>query len=262
MAVVAVTLGSLVWILGQRGDAEAAPAPSPDPSLAAFLASDTELAPVEPEPAGDGLALGVQIDLTLDDLDGWWAGIAASHGVVWWPIAGVAPYLPSSGRVPPCPGGSEDPEFFRDQAFYCPVGDVVAWDAEGLFPDLYETHAPFAVSVALAHEMAHAAQLRFGVDATTRTLELQADCLAGAWAASLDDGAPLAAGHDDFLDDAEAFFDRIGDPILRSFADDVAHGSGPIRTRAYADGLARGAPACLDYHHGLPVHLRDEPTLG
>ncbi len=57
----------------------------------------------------------------------------------------------------------------------------MAWDAEGLLPDLQSRFGDFAIPVVLAHEWGHAVQGRSNFAARTVTKELQADCFAGAW---------------------------------------------------------------------------------
>jgi hypothetical protein len=57
----------------------------------------------------------------------------------------------------------------------------VAWDAEGLLPDLLSRFGDFVIPVVLAHEWGHAVQGRSNFAARTVTKELQADCFAGAW---------------------------------------------------------------------------------
>jgi predicted metalloprotease len=94
--------------------------------------------------------------------------------------------MPSSGEAPPC---AADAAEVSGNAFYCPSKDVIAWDAEGLLPELRENFGDFAIPVVLAHEYAHAVQGRSNFTARTVTRELQADCFASAWSKhAQDDG--------------------------------------------------------------------------
>jgi Putative neutral zinc metallopeptidase len=230
-----------------------------DPELAGFLDADLDLVPVVPEPDRGEPTLRATIDAATASLDAFWTASAPVAALdEWRPIAAYVPYVASTGRIPFCGGGPRTVEYFVDQAFYCPQGDFVAWDAESLFPDVYERFEPFSVGVVLAHEMGHAVQARLHVTAGQRVLELQADCFAGAWAERVGDDPVLGPARESFLLELEAFFDHIGDPLGVTLSDDIAHGSGPIRARAFRDGMRRGLPACLDYERRLPLELQQE----
>ncbi len=87
-----------------------------------------------------------------------------------------------------------------DAAFYCPADDTIyisqrfaseLWDgvAQGL-PGTGRAAGDFGVAYVVAHEYAHNLQAEFGIfdqvrGSTARPLELQADCLAGAWGNSV-----------------------------------------------------------------------------
>jgi predicted metalloprotease len=84
---------------------------------------------------------------------------------------------PSSDPLPPCASDASD---VAGNAFYCSTKDVVAWDAEGLLPELKDKFGDFVIPVVMAHEWGHAVQARSNFTARTVTKELQADCFAGA----------------------------------------------------------------------------------
>jgi hypothetical protein len=73
----------------------------------------------------------------------------------------------------------------RGNAFYCggEDDDYIAYDAANLMPELNESFGALTPAVVLAHEFGHAVQHRAEVDAPSVVIELQADCLAGAWVA-------------------------------------------------------------------------------
>jgi predicted metalloprotease len=105
------------------------------------------------------------------------------------------------------------------------------------------------VALIFAHEVGHAISYRLGVfdDDSLRTIdtESQADCAAGAWAASALKGEP--AHFRDVtpskLDKAlEGFLDgRDGTPDTPQ---DISHGNGFDRLSAVADGIDKGVTYC------------------
>lgn len=159
--------------------------------------------------------------------------------------------VPSSGDLPPC---VESVDHISQNAFYCPSKDVVAWDAEGLFPELRDRFGDFAIPVALAHEWGHAVQARSNFTARTVTQELQADCFAGAWArhAQDDDVFDVKSGD---LDGALAGILYVRDTPGTSNLDPNAHGSGFDRVGAFQDGYDNGLSRCKDYRDDEPMVL-------
>src|SRR4029450_14011562 len=104
-------------------------------------------------------------------------------GAAFTPIrGGYHPY--SRSEPPPACGGQQGQ--YQPNAFYCPDGDFIAWDAETLIPQLSADFGPLLVGFVMAHEYGHAIQSRLGVTAQpTVVLEQQADCFAGAWTADV-----------------------------------------------------------------------------
>jgi predicted metalloprotease len=125
----------------------------------------------------------------IADLEQYWSQqYPALYNGDWQPVSGgFYAVSPSQGsEAPPC---TSDPMEVSGNAFYCSTEDVVAWDAEGLLPDLQARFGDFVIPVILAHEYAHAVQARSNFTARTVTRELQSDCFAGAWSRhAQDDG--------------------------------------------------------------------------
>ena len=159
--------------------------------------------------------------------------------------------IPSSGDFPPC---AQDASEISGNAFYCSTKDVVAWDAEGLLPELKDKYGDFVIPVVLAHEWGHAVQGRSNFTARTVTKELQADCFAGAWSKhAKEDGVFKVTAAD--LDTALAGILDLRDTPGTSNIDPNAHGSGFDRVSAFQDGFDSGAEKCKDYRDDEPMVL-------
>jgi len=160
--------------------------------------------------------------------------------------------MPSSGEAPPpCSADASEVSF---NAYYCPSKDVVAWDAEVLFPEQRDKYGDFAVPLILAHEWGHAIQARSNFTARTVTRELQADCFAGAWAKhAQDDGVFEVTSAD--LDGALAGLLDVRDTPGKLKFEEDAHGSGFDRVGAFQDGYDNGLAQCKNYRDDDPIVL-------
>ena len=172
-------------------------------------------------------------------LDEYWAqALPAEFGVEYTAPERYVYYRPEEGPGPPC-GEEEAP---AKNAFYCPVGDFIAWDESGLLIPYYVSAGDFAAAFVLAHEFGHAMQARLPQQEELGVLrELQADCFAGAWAAYLSQQGYLDPGD---LDEATLAVFTARDLPGTAFTDPRAHGSGFERTRAFADGYEGGPGRC------------------
>ena len=144
-----------------------------------------------------------------------------------------------------CADGGK-PDDFADNAFYCPLDDVVAFSNQ-LMDRLYRTGGPYLPVVVLQHELGHRANhLADMQGVVSRSEENQADCEAGATTKFA-----LAAGRlpaTDALKSARLLFE-LGD--TSNFGDETAndpgaHGSPPQRVIAYGRGYFQGIGACDD----------------
>ena len=113
-----------------------------------------------------------------------YAGLVA----VWAPLFGTPIYVnvrlirPGDPvEVSACDPGT--PVNVPLTAFYCTIDDTI-WLNDLLLVGFHQRFGPFAVETVVAHEYAHRLQRQAGVFAVARAVvdvELQADCLAGAW---------------------------------------------------------------------------------
>jgi len=140
--------------------------------------------------------------------------------------------------------------FLVDNAAFCRLDDSIVWDRTDthLFAELAKKYGDFTIALIFAHEYGHAIQNRLGVfDSRPKTIftESQADCAAGAWAASAVDHQ--AAHFRDVtlqkLDDALEGFLNGRDSTPENI-DAISHGNGFDRLSAVADGFDRGVTYC------------------
>jgi predicted metalloprotease len=198
---------------------------------------------------------GEVVNRALNDVERFWTALypSISEGKPFQPVQGRHPYTESS--PPPACGGEKG--VYQPNAFYCPDGDFIAWDAERLIPQLQTNFGQLLVALVMAHEYGHAIQHRLGVtDQPTVVLEQQADCFAGAWLAD------AMAGHSGSfhgitaaqVDDALAGMLQLRDQPGTSATNAGAHGNAFDRVRALQDGVQNGAAKCAGYHAGnLPI---------
>lgn len=202
---------------------------------------------------GDTSAPVNQIAITaIADLEQYWSqNYPELYGEDFEQISGGYYAVTADSPAPPC---TTAPEEVSGNAFYCSTEDVVAWDAQGLLPDLQSRFGDFVIPVVMAHEFGHAIQARSNFTARTVTRELQADCFAGAWARhAKDDGVfEVSSGG---LDTALAGVLDLRDNPGTSKTDPDAHGSGFDRTSAFQDGFDNGLDRCKQYRDDEPMVL-------
>jgi predicted metalloprotease len=191
----------------------------------------------------------------------WRAEFPTAFGREWRDVSTFAAVSTADPGAPPPPCVNRAADV-AGQAFYCPDADVVAWDADGLIPELHERFGPVGVAVVIAHEVGHAVQSRLGLDAEqgrdpqrfpTILLESMADCYAGAALARFAEqpvaGLPLGPAERD-----QAMLALVGfrDPLGVEAGDAAAHGNAFDRVTAFQDGWTEGASLCA----GMSVENR------
>ena len=155
--------------------------------------------------------------------------------------------------TPKCDGTRLPYLVIRQNAFFCPEDDFIAWDDEGLFPKLAEAHGTLLLSVVLAHEWGHAIQQRADLfyELSTIISEQQADCFAGAWLAGLDPNNPdekqLVAMRGAQLDASLAGFVEFRDIVGLNELSAGSHGTAFDRMRAFQEGFESGPGKCATY---------------
>ncbi len=221
----------------------------------------TELPPAEVDIEGsEGSPLDVLAGNVIDDLESFWAqAYPPVFDEPYRPLAGgfFAVGADTDARSLPC--NPADLSYVLGNAYYCQQDDAVVWDREQLLPDLAERYGEFTVGIVLAHEWGHAIQARVLENGSTVTLELQADCMAGAWARRVADGdSDRITVSTEELDRALAGILSLKDAPGVLATDPNAHGSGFDRVGAFQDGFEQGVARCARYQDGdpRPYHSR------
>ena len=137
--------------------------------------------------------------------------------------------------------------------FYCQLDHKVYIDL-AFYDQLRQRFgAPgdFAQAYVIAHELGHHVQNLRGLlghdDVSSVKVELQADCLAGAWAKSADARGKVEVGD---IDEALNAATQIGDDTIQRKAtghvqpETFTHGSAAQRSSAFRQGYKGGAAAC------------------
>src|SRR5262245_6975641 len=118
------------------------------------------------------------------------------QGGIWASYPDRAEELPQG-----CPSSPEEAYVSQGNAFYCSVGDYIAYDDFDLIPAITKLYGDSAVGVVFAHEFGHAIQQRVNAIPNDPVVyrEQQADCFAGAWTAHVARGESdtLRFGDDD-----------------------------------------------------------------
>lgn len=193
------------------------------------------------------------VSVALDDLAEYWTDrLPDVYGVEFEQVADLVPYGPTS-PTPQCGPTELDYEDVAENALYCPDEDLIAWDRVALMPQLQGEFGPLTVGIVMSHEFAHAIQARSGVDGSTVTLELQADCFAGAWVADVQDRIDVFDTSGESLDAAIGGFLELRDSVGVSGGDAQAHGSGFDRVSAFQQGFEDGNEACASYEDDPPT---------
>lgn len=197
------------------------------------------------------------IPAAIEDIQVFWeAELPAAFGqdYLFVPEANQVPY--SSEEPPPSCGGQElSYEEMANNAFWCYPDDYMAWDDEGLFPDLYREYGPFAVAMVLAHEWGHGVQDQIEYEDATIIMEQQADCFAGAWAAhELATDSALGFRTAD-LEIALGGMLKFRDQPGTTSEDPSAHGSGFDRINAFQEGFELGTDRCAEYAVDPPTQV-------
>jgi predicted metalloprotease len=224
---------------------------SPAPPDTAIDGSAIDFGPDKPPKAYDEFLLAVLTDLEL-----WWGeAYPTIYGGPFRPLEGgvYAAYPGRPGELPGC--GSPITSYDDVQqyvAFYCGVGDFIIYDDgdDGLLTELAREFGAGTIGTVLAHEYAHAIQLRIGaLDRALPTIltEQQADCFAGAWTGRAARGEAATVRYSD--GDVRAgliAMTKVADPVGVDQFTAGGHGSGFDRVGAFQVGFLEGPARCAE----------------
>ncbi len=190
------------------------------------------------------------------DIEAFWTqAYPEAYGDAWVPLEGEV-YAAYPSREEPIPGCNMEgvpatyENVLNSGAYYCILGDYMAYDDDFLLPSLVADLGKEAVGVVLAHEFGHAVQARAGnFDEPTILMEQQADCFAGAWTAHVASGASDLVTFDDAdVRSGLIAMLNVRDPIDAGGLDNPdAHGTGFDRVGAFQDGFVGGVTRCVPF---------------
>jgi len=184
------------------------------------------------------------LDGCPDDVADLYAPVRTDIEAYWttsFPALYGRPYSPI-GRMQLFTDITDSPCGEGEGPFYCSL-DAGVYLETGFMTRQITTIGAFAGAIVIAHEIAHHTQNLRGVfnPAFDIQAELQADCLAGAWGATVSARGLLGPG--DFQEAARLMFE-IRDPFgLPWFAPD-AHGTAAQRYEAFSKGFRSGPRGC------------------
>lgn len=215
---------------------------------------------VETRGGGEGEELGYQdaIDGAVEDVQAFWSeALADLYGqeYVEVPVFGLTSDTDESDLPEVC-GETAGYEDVQGNAFAatCPDGEqVVVYDDEELFPQLFADFGPLALVLVMAHEWGHVIQgqhftFESFVAAPSIQTELMADCFAGAYLAYVDAGdSDVFVTDPGDLETGLAGMLEVADPPGTDPLQDGAHGSGFDRANAFSEGFEQGEGRCAEY---------------
>lgn len=169
------------------------------------------------------------------DIDAYWQRTFQGSGFAYRPPSGVRQYQGST-LTGGCGPASDD-----NAAFYCPADEAIYLSSTGL-KRWGLVAGDFSYVAILAHEWGHHVQHLVGIDRTGRAdeaFELQADCLAGAYAQDAKTRGMLDPG--DVTEAVETAI-NAADPIDTPSTD--PHGINDDRVTAFMKGFLDGLRPC------------------
>lgn len=223
---------------GKRTGERVIPIPSrPPPDVPARLPASGATGSFE---GIDFEAYADTLDYVLFLVDRYWSrNFPGGRGDRYSPPAQVIAYYPLTA-TPRCGGGEEG----AGNADYCAARDFVGFDEPGFMIPFYLQLGPVANATIIAHEWGHVIQtrLRLEYDESVEK-ELNADCLAGVWAADAVEHGIVATAE---LTEAKRQLIAVGDMPGIPWQAPSAHGTGPQRVKAFTLGYESGSNACLE----------------
>ena len=175
------------------------------------------------------------VELARGDIDSYWASVFEEEDTEYDPPIKFEAYTEEIDTG--CGPAS------LDNAFYCSADHSIYYDRNFLANELAD-NGDFEPVLIIAHEWGHLVQSLVGIlsDETYYSIqiELQADCLAGVWAADADSRGVMEKG--DFEEGIIGLF-RVGDPEDAPFDPD-AHGTSGQRIDSFTNGFKHGLEAC------------------
>lgn len=152
------------------------------------------------------------------------------------------------------------PDTASQNAFYCIPAETVMWDGPNFFHPIYESYGDKAITYIIAHEYGHAAQFLSGSyppGPRTVNIELQADCLAGAYLQYEVNNGPMSESE---AREVITIAVQFGQSRLGTRWVDRSHGTSAQRLGALNTGFDGGATACIEDYEPNPAETITDLT--
>jgi predicted metalloprotease len=185
------------------------------------------------------LSLDKALPILKDSLDAYWSQTARVYK--------TAPKVTAArgSSIPACPGGS-DGGVLSETVVYCADNNTITYASatlDGAERDIGDLGAGVYIAAAWSSAVEHA----IGIPLGTTQARSTAECLTGAWAASVQDGTASGAGTSSFspgdLDEIVATFVATGDA---SHGSDVDRSTVFDRIARFRTGFDSGPSACVN----------------
>lgn len=180
---------------------------------------------------------------SLDDIQAYWkTAFPDAFGKNLKPLAGgFYSYSPDQKEKVPCVGSAKDG---AGNAFYCPSGDLIAYDRDFL-GQLAKEYGDVIVTLVLAHEFGHAIQNQVGEPSEQSiNVETQADCYAGNFVKATTKGTTHFDLTESDLDSVLGGYLFFRDAPGGDANEQGSHGSGFDRVTAFQQGFESGPKTC------------------
>ena len=146
----------------------------------------------------------------------------------------------NSGDAPSCDGDT-DGGVLVDTVTYCPSNNTISYDRATMI-NAHDSIGDFASGVLLAAEWSSAVQHGKGQSLGTTAARKTADCMTGAYTASLD-GSSSRSGSDS-ITLSPGDLDEVVSMLVAANSHDGDRGTAFSRVSAFRKGFFRGAGAC------------------
>ena len=196
--------------------------------------------------AGGNAPYDEVVELMTTDLEEFWTVVAKDRfQATWEPLKAPVAFDSDTADAPAC--GDTDTEDYS--LFYCADERFIAYDDGSLFPSVYENIGDFGVATLYGSQYALAAedQLGFAPDGERKQNDM-ADCLVGAWTASIFNQDRRVSNDEERLQLSPGDFDEAVKALLAfgssSDEKDAAYGTGFERVGSFRDGAIKGLDGC------------------
>ncbi|HEX2618550.1 MAG TPA: neutral zinc metallopeptidase [Phototrophicaceae bacterium] len=228
------------WIYWDTLDLEGSGDSTDEPSTDEPSTDDPSLDDQSPDDPANTLPFDELMDLAATDIDTFWQQVFTDQEIEY-----VRPdilFFEEDSVESACGDmlASSGP-------FYC-GGDNIMYYPVAFMTDQYSRIGDFAAVLVMAHEWGHSAQMQMGLMDTQMMsidMELQADCLAGAYGGYVATQSELAQLDANDINEGMQSLFEVGDSEDTPWFAPDAHGTSEERQQSFMSGFDNGIELCL-----------------